>query len=66
MSGKVIVLQESSSGENTRFRDMQTGVKMTRGEFISEIEEGNYLDYHIRIIDGVKRPVLNSGGELLK
>ena len=65
MFGKVIVLQESSSGENTRFRDIRTGVKMTRGEFVRAIEKGNYSDYHIRIIDGVKRPVLNSDGELL-
>ena len=61
MSGKVIVLQESSSGENTRFRDMQTGVKMTRGEFVRAVEKGNYPDYRIRIIEGVKRPVLNGG-----
>ena len=66
MSGKVIVLQESSSGENTRFRDIRTGAKMTRGEFVRAVEKGNYPDYHVRIIDGVKRPVLNGGGELLK
>ena len=59
MSSKVIVLQESQSGENTRFRDIQTGAMMTRREFVREVEKGKYPDYHIRIIDGVKRPVLN-------
>ena len=39
MSGKVIVLQENSSGENTRFRDIRTGVKMTRGEFVRAVEK---------------------------
>ena len=59
MSGKVIVLQESSSGESTRFRDIQTGMKMTRAEFVREIEKGKYPNYHIRIVDGLKMPVLN-------
>ena len=59
VSGKAIVLQESSSGENTRFRDIQTGVMMTRREFVREVEKGNYPDYHVRTIDEVKRPVLN-------
>ena len=59
MPGRAIVLQESSQGENTRFRDMQTGVMMTRGEFVRAVEKGEYPDYHIEFIDGVKRPVLN-------
>ena len=59
MSGRVVVLQESSSGENTRFRDIRSGVQMTRAEFVQEVEKGNYPDYHIRIIDRLKRPVLN-------
>lgn len=59
VSGKVIVLQESSSGESTRFRDIQTGMKMTRAEFVREIEKGKYPNYHIRIVDGLKMPVLN-------
>ena len=59
MLGRAVVMQESSSGHNTRFRDIQTGVKMTRREFVREVEKGKYPDYHIRIIDRVKRPVLN-------
>ena len=59
MSGKAIVLQESSQGENTRFRDIQTRVMMTCGEFVRAVEKGEYPDYHIEFIDGIKRPVLN-------
>ena len=59
MHSKAIVLQESSSGNGTSFRDIQTGLRMTRAEFVRAIEKGKYPDYHIRIIDRLKIPVLN-------
>ena len=33
---------------------------MTRTQFVKQIEQGNYLTYHMRKIDGMKIPVSNS------
>ncbi len=53
----VKVTKENKTGRNTHFAD---GAKnMTRGQFVKEIESGNYDDYHIRKINGVKTPVSN-------
>lgn len=59
VSDRAIVLQESSSSNDMNFRDIQTGLRMTRAEFVRAIEKGKYPDYHIRIIEGLKIPVLN-------
>lgn len=60
MSKKAIeVIQESESGRNERFHDTDTGQTMTRTQFVREIDKGNYPDYHIREINGVKTPVSN-------
>jgi len=32
---------------------------MTRPQFVKEIKNGNYPNYHIRTINGVKTPVSN-------
>jgi hypothetical protein len=32
---------------------------MTRPQFVREIEKGEYPDYHIRKIDGIKIPCSN-------
>jgi hypothetical protein len=32
---------------------------MTRPEFVRQIESGNYDNYHVRKINGVKTPVSN-------
>ncbi|MDE0246372.1 MAG: hypothetical protein OXO56_00370, partial [Gammaproteobacteria bacterium] len=39
-----------------------TGADMTRAQFVREIEQGNYPNYHVREIDGVKTPVSNPDG----
>ena len=54
MPKKVSVTQESNSGRNQRFRDNYTKTEMTRPEFVRQIEKGNYDNYHIREINGVK------------
>lgn len=56
---RVTVTQESPSGRNQRFHDNYTGADMTRTEFVRQIEQGNYPNYHVREIDGVKTPVSN-------
>lgn len=60
MAGKrVTVTRESNSGRNQAFRDNQTGNNMTRSEFVNRINNGNYPDYHVRNINGVKTPASN-------
>ncbi len=60
---KVKVTKESSTGRNTNFKDTSTGKSMTRAQFVKEIEKGNYSDYHVRNINGVKTPVSNPNGK---
>lgn len=60
MAGKRIsVTQESSTGRNERFRDNYSNTSMTRNQFVKAIENGNYENYHVRNINGVKTPVSN-------
>jgi len=53
---EVIVVAESKTGRNIRFKDISTGEIMSRREFVHEIESGLYPDYQIRRINGVKTP----------
>lgn len=59
MPKRVSVTQESKTGRNERFHDNFTGADMTRAQFVREIEHGNYSNYHVREIGGVKTPVSN-------
>lgn len=59
MPKRVTVTQESDSGRNERFHDNYTGQDMTRGEFVRQIRQGNYDNYHVREINGVPTPVSN-------
>ena len=62
MAGRVKVTQESDSGRNQRFCDTRTGQEMTRVQFVKEIESGQYDNYHVRKINGLKTPVSNPDG----
>jgi len=56
---RITVTEESGTGRNERFHDNFSGVDMTRPQFVREIERGNYPNYHVREINGVKTPVSN-------
>ena len=56
------VTRESDSGRNQHFHDNFTGTDMTRAQLVREIEHGNYSNYHVREINGVKTPVSNPDG----
>lgn len=56
---RVTVIKENDSGRNQRFHDNRTGQDMSRTEFVRQIEQGNYQNYHVRKINGVKTPVSN-------
>lgn len=56
---RVTVTSESNSGRNQRFHDNYNGADMTRSQFVKEIENANYSNYHIRSVNGIKTPVSN-------
>lgn len=57
MPKRVKVTSESGSGRNHRFHDNFSGQDMTRAGFVREIENGQYPNYHVRTINGIKTPV---------
>jgi hypothetical protein len=59
MAKSVRVTNESESGRNLQFHDMKTGKDMSRAGFVKEIKQGNFDDYHVRIINGLPTPVSN-------
>nr|DAN41951.1 MAG TPA: Protein of unknown function (DUF3892) [Caudoviricetes sp.] len=59
MSKRVTVTNQTSSGRNTKFHDNYTGKDMTRSQFVNQIKQGNYDNYHIRTINGIETPVSN-------
>ncbi len=56
---RVSVTRESDTGRNERFHDNYKGTDMTRSQFVREINNGNYENYHVRNINGVQTPVSN-------
>lgn len=59
MAKRVTVTNQTSSGRNTKFHDNYTGKEMTRSQFVNQIKQGNYDNYHIRTINGIETPVSN-------
>ncbi len=56
---RVSVTRESNTGRNLGFHDNYKGTDMTRGQFVREINNGNYENYHVRNINGIPTPVSN-------
>ena len=56
---RVSVTKESNTGRNERFHDNYKGTDMTRSQFVREINNGNYENYHVRNINGIPTPVSN-------
>jgi hypothetical protein len=56
---RVTVTRESGSGRNQKFHDNYTGDDMTRAQFVKKIEQGDYSNYHVRNLNGIKTPVSN-------
>ena len=59
MPKRISVTQESETGRNQKFHDNYKGTDMTCPQFVRAIEAGNYPNYHIREIDGIKTPASN-------
>lgn len=62
MAKRVTVTDESESGRNLQFHDNATGRNMTRTQFVQKIESGEYDNYHVRVVNGVRTPVSNPDG----
>ena len=56
---RISVTHESNTGRNERFHDNYTGRNMTRNQFVNQIKQGNYENYHFREINGILTPVSN-------
>jgi hypothetical protein len=59
MVKRVSVVNESDSGRNLQFRDNRSHELMSRAGFVRKIEHGEYENYHVRVVHGVKTPVSN-------
>ncbi|MCU7380774.1 hypothetical protein OBO34_20890 [Clostridiales Family XIII bacterium ASD5510] len=59
MPKRVSVTRESDTGRNQNFHDNFTNTDMTRSQFVNQIKQGNYDNYHVRNINGVATPVSN-------
>lgn len=60
---RIAVTKETDSGRNQRFHDNYNGADMSRAEFVRQIEQGSYPNYHVRRINNVKTPVSNPDGK---
>lgn len=60
---RIKVISETDTGRNTKFHDNRTGEDMTRAQFANEIDKGNYDNYHVRKINGLRTPVSNPDGK---
>lgn len=56
---RVKVVSENESGKNIKFHDNRLNLDMTDKQFIKRIENGEYANYHVRKINGVKYPASN-------
>lgn len=59
MPKRIKVTSETDSGRNQTFHDNFTGADMTRSQFVNQIKQGNYENFHVRNINGVDTPVSN-------
>lgn len=60
--GRVSVIREADTGRNQRFMDNVTHKEMTRKQFVSEIQRGNYQGYYVREINDVLTPCSKPDG----
>lgn len=59
---RIITLTESKTGRNLTFQDTKTKETLTRAALVSKIEKGEYPDYDVRNIGGIKTPVSKPDG----
>jgi len=60
---KVKVIDETQSGRNKKFYDPIAKRPMTRADFANRIEKGEYPNYHVRNLNGLRTPASNPNGK---
>ncbi|WCZ18911.1 hypothetical protein HLG73_05990 [Lacticaseibacillus paracasei] len=56
MPKRVNVTSENKSGRNEKFHDNFTGKNMNRSQFVQAIQNGEYKNYTVRNLHGLKTP----------
>lgn len=64
MKKRISVTVENSTGRNIGFHDNYTGKNMNRAQFVNQIRNNNYKNYHIRNINGIATPCSNPDGSV--
>ena len=59
MGKRITVTNETSTGRNQTYHDNYKNKNMSRKEFVKEIKNGSYKNYHVRTINGIETPVSN-------
>lgn len=59
MAQRLTVTKESETGRNQEFVDTYKHKTLSRSELVREIKQGNYPNYHTRVINGIETPVSN-------
>ena len=59
MGKKITVTSETSTGMNKTFHDNYKNKNLNRREFVKEVKNGNYLNFHVRTANDIETPVSN-------
>lgn len=59
MPKRVTVTRETDTGRNVKFHDNYNWIDMTRAQFVQQINQWNYDNYHVRVIHNIPTPVSN-------
>lgn len=59
MKRRLIVIKQSETGRNELFLDVHTKEVLTLKQVVNCIKQGNYPDYHLRVINNKKTPCSN-------
>ena len=59
MPKRITVTNESNTGRNENFHDNFFNLDMDRKQFVKQIKQGIYPNYHVRNINGIDTPVSN-------
>lgn len=56
---RISTILETNTGRNKKFYDNYNKQTMSRTQFVKKINEGNYDNYHVRVINGIATPCSN-------
>lgn len=56
---RITTILETNTGRNKKFRDNYNNQIMSRTQFVEKINDKNYNNYHVRVINGIATPCSN-------